>query len=100
MLFQGRDDAKMPKELVQARKDFQAKLLQNPKLGNLLLVDPVRAFADAGITLSTAMRKYIRRHNPEFPYGNKKLYKAVKTGKVKLPWVTSVKFHFETRDPA
>ena len=99
MLFQGIDDTRLPKELIRARQDFQKKLLKNPKLGYLLLVDPVRAFADAGIKLNTETRKYLRRTNPGFPYGNKKLYKGVKAGKIRLPWITSVKFHLETENP-
>ncbi len=95
MLFERDEVSRMPKELIEARKLLQEKLHKNKLLGYLLLVDPVRAFADAGITLTTETRKYIRRRNPGFPYGNRKLYKAVKAGKIRIPWVTSVRFHLE-----
>jgi len=95
MLFERDDAARIPKELIEARKMLQEKLHKSKLLGYLLLVDPVRVFADAGITLTAETRKYIRRRNPGFPYGNRKLYKAVKAGKIRMPWITSVKFRLE-----
>lgn len=80
------------KELARARQAFALATAKDASLGLLLIIDPIRAFKDAGITLSWHARKQLRRDNPEFPYGNVKLYAAVKAGKVRLPWIKQVRF--------
>ena len=85
------DVPRMPRELVLAKKEFRKKLSKNKRLGFLLLIDPIRAFKDAGIELGKEARKYIRKRNPQLACCNRDLYDAVKAGRIRLPWITSVK---------
>jgi hypothetical protein len=98
MLFEKKEIRTPPKEFQQAVEALQQVLEKDKRMGILLLIDPVRVFADAGIELSSQTRKYIRRKNPQFPYGNKRLYDAVKSGQIEFPWVKSVKFHFDREE--
>ena len=98
MIFDAKDITKTPKEFQKARESFQQVLVKDQQMGLLLLVDPIRAFADAGIKLSPQTRRYIRRNNPQFAYGNNRLYDAIKDGKIKTPWIKSVKFSFDNEN--
>lgn len=98
MMFDKKEITKTPKELQKARETFQQVLVKDKHMGLLLLVDPIRAFGDAGIKLSPQTRQYIRRKNPQFAYGNNRLYDAIKDGKIKPQWIKSVKFHFDNEN--
>jgi hypothetical protein len=73
-----------------AARQFESAVQSDPHLKVLLLVDPLQAFADAGVTLSKPARRLIRRTHPDLAYGNRELYDAVRQGRVRLEWVQRV----------
>jgi len=78
------------RELALAARKFLIAKERDPILQILLLVDPIRAFADADIHLSKPARKLLRRKHPEAAYGNDELYKGVKSGSIKLSLIEKI----------
>jgi len=78
-------------ELRQAGERFCMAVEADDRLALLSLVDLIRAYADAGIFLSRATRRYLRQAHTHLPFGNTKLYEAVRDGKVKLPWIKGIR---------
>lgn len=78
------------RELALAARRFLAVARNDPRLQILLLVDPIQAFADAGIPLTKRARKLLRRYHPDCSYGNQRLYEGVKTGAIRLAWIDKV----------
>lgn len=79
------------RELAKARKQFKKAATRDRTLALLSLVDPIQAFADAGVDLSAETRKYLRRTYPLFRYGDTRLYRSVREGRTKIPWVKNVR---------
>lgn len=79
------------RELLRASRALSEAAETRPVLKLLLLVDPVRAFEDAGIVLSKYARKMIRRNYPNMAYGNTELYEGVRSGKVRLERIREVR---------
>jgi hypothetical protein len=79
------------RELAKARKQFKEAAAKDRTLALLSLVDPIQAFADARVKLSAETRKYLRRNYPQFHYGDTRLYRAVREGRTKIPWVKKVR---------
>ncbi len=84
------EDISPHKELALAARKFLSATERDPILKLLLLVDPIHAFADAGIHLSKRARKLLRRSHPELSYGNDELYEGVRSGSVKLSWIEKI----------
>ena len=59
---------------------------KDPSLGLLFLIDPIRAFGDAGIRLSSEDRKRIRRTAPRGDGRTREAYDAVRRGERALPF--------------
>ena len=78
------------RELAVGARRFLEAAEENPLLKRLLLVDPIRAFSDAGIELSKGARKLVRSRHPETAIGNEELYLAVQTGEITLSLIGEI----------
>jgi hypothetical protein len=85
-------------EIQEARDRFRKAAEKDERLALLTLVDPIRAFDDAGITLSKSARRFLKHAYPQFQYGKKALYEGVRDGNIKVPWIKKVKVRLE-QDP-
>lgn len=83
------------RELSQAQKQIRLAALQDKRLPLLFLIDPTRAFADGGVKLSPAARKYLRRAYPASFHRDKTLYDDVRNGTRAVPWVKRAVFRPE-----
>ncbi len=79
-------------ELSRAQEQVRRAILQDKRLPLLFLVDPIRAFADGGVKLSPAARKYLRRAYPASFHLDKALYDDVRSGRRQVPWVKRAVF--------
>ena len=77
-------------ELASAARRFLPVAEKDQRMALLLLVDPIQAFADAGIPLTKRARKLLRRQHPDCSYGDHDLYEAIKTGARGLSWIDSI----------
>lgn len=82
------DDPEGLKELTLAARRFRTAARRDHRLKTLLLVDPLRAFRDAGIDVSKHARKTMRRVHPELAFDNDALYERVKQHG--LTWVKEI----------
>lgn len=85
-------------ELSKARKQIALAATRNERLPLLFLVDPIRAFADGGVKLSPAARKYLRRAYPASFHRDKSLYDDVRSGRRQLPWIKRATFGTEKEE--
>jgi hypothetical protein len=85
-------------EIQEARNRFREAAAKDERLALLTLIDPIRAFEDAGITFSRSARRYLRHAYPQFQYGEKELYEGVRDGRIKIPWIKKVRVR-EEQDP-
>lgn len=83
-------------EMIEAGRAFYDASVDEPFLRILMLVNPIRAFADAGIQLSRSARKRLREDYPEMAWDNDKLYDRVQSGEVVLDFIAEVRLG-ETR---
>src|SRR5262245_49216962 len=74
-------------ELETARQRFQQAASQDARLPILALIDPIRAFRDAGIDLSEAAAEQLRKAYPHHRYDDPDLYQRVREGRTKLPLI-------------
>ncbi|MCE5194719.1 MAG: hypothetical protein LLF28_04570 [Nitrospiraceae bacterium] len=67
---------------------------EEPKLGMLFMVNPVLAIKEMGVELTDSMTKHVKKaiRTAKLTEGNKALFKKVKNGKFKIPWVDKVTF--------
>ncbi|MDP2816555.1 MAG: hypothetical protein Q8O19_07745 [Rectinemataceae bacterium] len=81
-------------ELVKAVSRLNDIISKDNRLGMLLMVDPVSALKDAGFVLSGRMVEHVEKRIKDIglSIGQRGLYKRVKNGKVRLPWVDRVVF--------
>jgi|LGOV01.1.fsa_nt_gb hypothetical protein len=84
--------ALITKDLSDAADRFLEQTEDDPSRRLLLLVDPIRAFSEAGVDLNRAARKLVRRLHPEVAYGNEELYEGVRSGSIKLGWIDDIEF--------
>jgi hypothetical protein len=78
------------RELAVAARRFGKATQADSTLKILLLVDPIRAFSDAGIELSRRARKLLRRQHREPRYGDSELYDYIKSNPSALSWIESI----------
>jgi hypothetical protein len=81
----------LARELAEAAAAFRDAAEDRGVLRLLMLVNPIRAFEDAGIHLSKAARTWIARTYPECAYTNAELYDAVASGETTLDFITDVR---------
>ena len=73
-------------EIDAAFDSFVKAARKDARLGLLFLIDPIRAFGDAGISLSSEARKKIRRTTPRGDAKTREAYDEVRRGERALPF--------------
>jgi hypothetical protein len=81
-------------ELLVASQTLNEAIAANPRLGMLLMVDPVRALSDLGFSLTDDMTHHVRRRLVELGVNCRdyRLYGRIQRGAVDIPWVVGVTF--------
>lgn len=78
-------------EIENAAKRFKKAVEENERLALLVFIDPIRAYADAGIFLSRQARRFIANRTPGLLSSKGSLYDEVRAGKRDLPGVRYIR---------
>lgn len=81
-------------KLLEIAKQAKTTVYDNPILGMLFMVDPVRAMKEMGAKLTDSMKQRVKKtiRTSKLAEGNRLLYNRVKKGTHTIPWVTKVTF--------
>lgn len=85
-------------EIRIAGRRFCEAINADEKLVLLSMIDPIRAYSEAGIGLSRSARKHIRQAHPNLQHGNVQLYEDIRDGKLNIPWIKKIKVSFRGND--
>ncbi len=84
------------KDLIKNRKPIIDFINKNPDKSLLFCANPILALEDTGYSVSTKMKSHIKS-NFKFPFVRPQIYKKIKNGNIKFPWIKRVYFLSERK---
>lgn len=88
----------VPTELRLAGALFRKAVAADAGLAKLVFIDPIRAYADAGILLSKSARRFICDRTPGLLSGSGQFYDDVRDGKVSMPGLQYIRVSEKSSD--
>lgn len=86
----GRLSDDVSREIVRVARRFRELTETDERLKLLLLVDPIRAFGDAGLQLSTAARKRLRWAYPWLQKDQEEVFNGIREGTLRTAWIQAI----------
>jgi len=81
------DDPTVTRELERVTAAFEKRCAEDEKLTALVLINPIRAFRDAGVEVAREVVPLIPLLYPRLPYSQDAYYDAVRDGTQTLSWI-------------
>ena len=80
--------------LIKSLGTVKEKVKKDPKMGMMFMVNPIQALKESGFKLDESMASHVQEKmaSLNMAEGRKSLFKKVKSGEARIPWVKNITF--------